>query len=55
MVIKKATLEEAETAAVLAIQMWAEHTTDELRQDFQEYIGAQMRILQVDDFVSVNC
>lgn len=40
MVIKKATLEEAETAAALAVQMWDAHTTDELRQDFQEYIKA---------------
>lgn len=40
MEIKKATLDENEKIAKLAIQMWDSHTIEELEQDFSEYMSA---------------
>lgn len=38
-VIKKATVENAKTAAELAIQMWKSHTIEELTNEFCDYIN----------------
>lgn len=38
MEIKKATLNEAQTIAELAIQMWNSHTIEELKLDFEGYM-----------------
>ena len=40
MTIKKASLDETEIVAELAVQMWESHTVKELKQDFDNYISA---------------
>ena len=39
--IRVATFEDAQILAELAIQMWESHTTEELTQEFYEYISKE--------------
>lgn len=55
-IIKKATCEDAQTAARLAVQMWKSNTVDELKQEFADYINAERGVifLAVSDHQAVG-
>ena len=43
--IRKAELTDAETLASLAIQMWTEHTPEDMAEEFREVVANDVRKL----------